>query len=91
MNIKWTSKALFDLNRLYEFLALADLNAAKKTLQSLTSIPERLSDQPRLGERLSAFDPREVRRLLVGHYEMRYEIQRDILYILRIWHTREDR
>lgn len=91
MEIKWTSKALSDLSRLYEFLALADTTAAAKTVRSLTSAPDILSDQPRLGERLDAFEPREVRRLLVGNYEMRYEIQEYTLYVLRIWHTREKR
>ncbi|MBR7513475.1 type II toxin-antitoxin system RelE/ParE family toxin, partial [Mycobacterium tuberculosis] len=37
------------------------------------------------------FEPREVRRILVGQYEMRYEIQGDTIYVLRLWHTREDR
>ncbi|MDA8152667.1 MAG: hypothetical protein M0003_08110 [Acidithiobacillus sp.] len=27
----------------------------------------------------------------VGHYEMRYEIQKSTIYVLRLWHTREDR
>jgi hypothetical protein len=44
-----------------------------------------------MGERLEEFEPREVRRLLVGHYEMRYELQESNIYILRIWHTRENR
>ncbi|WP_372341104.1 type II toxin-antitoxin system RelE/ParE family toxin [Nitratidesulfovibrio vulgaris] len=46
---------------------------------------------PRIGEQLFAFAPREVRRLLVGHYEMRYEIQDSTVYVLRLWHTRESR
>jgi hypothetical protein len=32
-----------------------------------------------------------VRRLLIGHYEMRYEIRRETIVVLRVWHTREDR
>ena len=44
-----------------------------------------------MGERLEEFEPREVRRLLVGHYEMRYELQESNIYILRIWHMRENR
>jgi hypothetical protein len=32
-----------------------------------------------------------VRRILVGHYEMRYEIVDSTIYLLRLWHTREDR
>jgi plasmid stabilization system protein ParE len=46
---------------------------------------------PRIGERLDEFKPREVRRILVGHYEVRYEIQDLTIYVLRLWHTREDR
>jgi hypothetical protein len=46
---------------------------------------------PRVGEQLFQFEPREVRRILVGQYEMRYEIQGDTIYVLRLWHTREDR
>ncbi|KAA8596563.1 type II toxin-antitoxin system RelE/ParE family toxin [Vibrio sp. 10N.261.49.A5] len=91
MEIKWTSKALSDLSRLYEFLVSADDIAAVKIVRSLTSAPDVLSDQPRLGERLDAFESREVRKLLVGNYEMRYEIQEYTLYVLRIWHTREKR
>ena len=28
---------------------------------------------------------------LVGKYEIRYEIQASTIYLLRLWHTREDR
>lgn len=50
----------------------------------------RLVEQPRIGERLDEFEAREVRRILVGKYEMRYEIRETTIYILRLWHTRED-
>jgi plasmid stabilization system protein ParE len=65
--------------------------AAISTVQSLTGAPEKLLAQPRIGERLEEFDLREVRRILVGHYEMRYEIQHSTIYVLRLWHTREER
>jgi plasmid stabilization system protein ParE len=91
MTIKWTSKALSDLVRLYEFLAIKDRAAAARTVQSLSAAPDRLLDQARIGEKLEEFDPREVRRIVVGRYEMRYEIQESVILVLRIWHTREDR
>lgn len=91
MQAKWTSKALSDLSRLYEFLAAVNKPAAVRTVQSLTKAPTILLANPRIGERLFEFDPREVRRLLIGHYEIRYEIQQSTIYILRLWHTREDR
>ncbi len=91
MELKWTSKALSDLARLYEFLAPVDRRAAAHTVQMLTAAPTNLLANPRIGERVEEFDPRKVRRILVGHYEMRYEIQQSIIYVLRLWHTREER
>jgi len=61
-----------DLVRLYEFLAPVNKPAAARTVQTLTVAPDRLLLNPRIGERLDEFEPREVRRILVGHYEMRY-------------------
>lgn len=46
---------------------------------------------PRLGERLNEFEPEEVRRLVIGQYEMRYLLTDTHIVILRIWHTREER
>ncbi len=80
MNLKWTSKALSDLARLYQFLASVNKPAAARTVQSLTVAPRHILEQPR-----------EVRRILVGQYEIRYEIQKSTIYVLRLWHTREDR
>lgn len=46
---------------------------------------------PRIGRRVEAPEPHEVRRLLVGAYELRYEIQGSTIFIVRMSHTREDR
>jgi len=91
MELKWTTRALSDLVRLYEFLSPINKQAAVSTVQSLTAVPSKLLAQPRIGEKLEEFEPREIRRIFVGHYEMRYEIQHSTIYVLRLWHTREDR
>jgi len=91
MELKWTSRALSDLARLYEFLAPTNKLAAARAVQALTKAPTILLTNPRIGDQLSEFEPRDVRRILVGRYEMRYEIQESIIYVLRLWHTREDR
>jgi plasmid stabilization system protein ParE len=91
MEIKWSSKALADLDRLFAFLAPVNRRAAARTVQSLVAAPARLLEHPRLGERLEEFEPREVRRILVGKYDMRYELRGSLIYVLRVWHTREDR
>jgi len=50
-----------------------------------------LLTNPRVGEQLFQFEPREVRRMVVAQYELRYEIVEQAVYVLRLWHTREDR
>lgn len=91
MKLQWTAKAQDDLARLYDFLAEKNAASAAKAMRALVSAPERLLSQPRIGETLEGFEPREVRRWLIGRYELRYEIRRKIVFVLRIWHTREDR
>jgi plasmid stabilization system protein ParE len=91
MQVKWTSKAVADLARLHEFLVPINPQAAARAVQSLTAAPTRILEHPRIGELLQEFEPREVRRILVGPYELRYEIREATISVLRLWHTREDR
>ncbi|WP_229427380.1 type II toxin-antitoxin system RelE/ParE family toxin [Massilia atriviolacea] len=60
-------------------------------LTSLLAAAAGLVADPRIGEKRDEFERREVRRILVGRDEMRYEITASTLYILRVWHTREKR
>jgi plasmid stabilization system protein ParE len=91
IDIHWTNKSASDMVRLYEFLAPINKNAAAKVVQSISKAPDVLVSHPRLGEKIEGFEPREVRRILVGDYEIRYEVQGENIYILRVWHTREHR
>lgn len=91
MKLRWTSKGLADLARLHEFLHPTNPQAAAKTVQSLVLAAGRLLEHPRIGEKLERYAPREVRRILAGPYEMRYEIRDDAIYVLRLWHGRENR
>ena len=89
--LKWTSKAHADLVRLYEFLEPVNAAAAARTVRLLVAGAARVPAHPRLGVRMPEFAGREVRRVLVGEYEMRYELTGTDVLILRIFHTREDR
>lgn len=91
MNLEWTEKAVSDLARLHEFLASVNKPAAERTIRTLTRAPTALLTNPRIGEQLFQFEPREVRRILVARFELRYEITDETIYVLRIWHTREER
>jgi plasmid stabilization system protein ParE len=91
MKLRWTSKALDDLARLHGFLSYANPDTAAKAVQAITRATGRLVDYPRMGERMTQFSSQEIRRFVVGNYELRYEIRDTVIYIVRLWHTREDR
>jgi plasmid stabilization system protein ParE len=91
LNIIWGSDSLADIARLHRFVAVGDPDAARQIVEHILSAPEKLREFTRLGERLEVYTPREVRKLIVGRYEMRYEILPDMIFILRIWHVRENR
>lgn len=91
MALRWTRSAYADLKRMHEFLEPVDPSGAISAVRTIVTRVRRIPRQPRLGERLPGFGEREVRRVLVRNYEVRYEVAGTDLYILRIFHTREDR
>ena len=91
MALKWTSRANLDLARLHAFLDPVDPAAAADAVDLILSGVESIAAHPRLGRRLFLYDPREVRRLVVADYEVRYELTARDIYILRLWYVREDR
>jgi plasmid stabilization system protein ParE len=91
MKVRWTRDGFADLQRIGGFLESCSSAVAARTVDQLVRTPSRLSEHARIGMRLEAYLPREVRRLIVGDYEVRYEIAYDVVSILRIHHALEDR
>lgn len=91
MDVKWTASAHRDLVRLYEFLLPVNPRAAKQAIKQLVEEAKLLQAHPLLGIALDTYAPRDVRRIIIGNYELRYEVTELTLYILRLWHMREER
>jgi plasmid stabilization system protein ParE len=89
--LRWTGSARSDLVRLYEFLHPVNVAAAVRVIRQIVMGVKRIPTHPRLGSLLREFEPREVRRVVIGDYEIRYEIADTDIFILRIFHVREDR
>lgn len=89
--LRWTEEAVDDLARLHDFVAIHNPQAALRIVTILRNSVRQLPAHPRLGTRLPGFDAREVRRLVVGDYEVRYELARSAIHVLRFFHAREDR
>ena len=91
MRLRWLSSSQRDLTRLYDFLKEVNPNAAARRVRAILAATERLPEYPQIGPLIENYAPREVRALLVGDYEIHYEVLLDAVVILRIWHAREDR
>lgn len=91
MRVVWSDRALSDLDRVYEFLAPKSRRVAVESMRTLRRRVLTLEQAPRLGERLDFSGPAEIRRLFIGKYELRYQIDGEIINVLRVWHTRENR
>lgn len=91
MKIVWSRSAWTDIDRLTQFMAERDLNAADLVFDRLANAPDALLIFPRRGSRLSRYDDREIRELHVGKYVLRYELKGVEIRVLRFFHGREDR
>ena len=91
MALKWTVNAERDLARIHAFLAPVNPPAVAKVIKQLVAGAEQLLSYPQLGVALEEFAPRDVRRVIMGEYELRYEVTENQICILRLWHAREDR
>lgn len=91
MTIRWTLKARQDLERVHAFMAPVSPARAVGLIDALIAGVERLVEFPRIGQRVPRYVRREVRRVFIGDYELRYELKPTLLIVLRVWHTREDR
>ena len=89
MKLQFTHSAQRDLIRLREFIAIKNPQAAKRISQRLKQSIQRLTDQPEIG--VGVEEMTGVRDLISGGYLVRYAVLGNDIYILRIWHGKEDR
>ena len=89
MKLRFTTKALDDLERLHEFVAQRNPAAADRIRHQLLDGFRTLLEQPMAGKPVKSLP---VRQWVVGDYVVRYLLQDDqVLIIVRIWHGKEDR
>ncbi|MCV5901097.1 type II toxin-antitoxin system RelE/ParE family toxin, partial [Escherichia coli] len=50
-----------------------------------------LTAHPAIGVQQTRYEPREVRKVLFDDYEVHYELRDNDIYIVDLWHTREER
>lgn len=87
--IQFSTSAVEDLVRLREFIALDNPEAAKRISLRIRQTIGKLATFPEIGR--SVVELENVRELVAGNYivRYRYEKDRDSIFILRIWHSKE--
>ncbi len=90
MKLLFSESAVNDLERLREFIAQHSPTAAQRVGRRLQGAIQRLVATPQIGRPLPDL-PGEIRELIFGRYVVRYKVRTNALYILRIWHGKEDR
>lgn len=91
MKVKYSSESIEDLNRVVEFIENKNPYAARRIAIDLQEGVDRLKRFPEIGlPVLKAKDPEQIRDLYIRGYTVRYLINDDLIYILRVWHSREN-
>ncbi len=91
MKIRYSFEAIEDLQRVVEFVEIKNPFAARRTAIDLQEGVEKLKQFPKIGlPILKAPEPELIRDLYITNYTVRYLITDDIIYILRVWHNKEN-
>ena len=91
MRIFYSEEAIKDLIRLKEFIEVKNPIASQRASNSIKKGISQLKEFPRLGVKVeSASNPDVIRDLIIGDYIARYLIAEKVLYVLRIWHHKEE-
>ncbi len=91
MKVKYSPESIGDLQRVVEFVENKNPYAARRIAIDLQEGVEKLKQFPLIGlPVLKSTDPEQIRDLYVGDYTVRYFITNEVLYILRIWHSKEN-
>ena len=91
MKVRYSPESIDDLQRLVDFVEQNNPYAARRIAIDLQEGVDRLKRFPEIGlPVLIASDPEKIRDLYAANYTVRYLITDEIIYVLRIWHSREN-
>ncbi|MCM7842133.1 type II toxin-antitoxin system RelE/ParE family toxin [Enterobacter roggenkampii] len=91
MEVYWTLKAQDDLERIYRFALQYSRQHGDDVLDRLMTGCAGLTAHPAIGVQQTRYEPREVRKVLFDDYEVHYELRDSDIYIVDLWHTKEER
>lgn len=91
MNLIFMDEALDDIETIRDFLAHAGAAQVDDLVGEIYNAVERLLGFPEIGVRVNnSKEWGDVRDFFSAHYCLRYACYQNALYILRVWHQKEN-
>jgi len=90
MRIIYSTESVEDLQKLREFIAVKNEQAENRIAVSLLEAINKLKAFPKMGIEVKMAKSQLIRDLIIDDYIIRYLISEKTIYILRIWHQKED-
>jgi toxin ParE1/3/4 len=86
--IKWTNRALQDLQEIYEFIARDSLRYAQIQIESIQDVVSNLQKFPLMGHILQEFPHLPYREILADNYRVlyKYDKSQKRIYIMAVIH-----
>ena len=92
MKIVFSKDAKKDLERVNEFIAIKNPEAARRIVIKLIEGIKYLITFPDIGTPVEdSPNPDSIRDIYILNYHVRYLKLKESIYIIRIWHQKEDR
>ena len=89
---EWLPAALSDLRRLHDFVKSHNPDAAKRAATEIRTKVLQLAAYPEMGRPMG--DGSGRRELVIpfgaGNYMVRYRLNGGTIFVLRVWHSREE-
>jgi toxin ParE1/3/4 len=89
MKVRWSRRALADLERILERIAADKEEAAQKFAQAVRTSVDGLSDFPFLGRPGADADTREL--VVHKNYLVTYHVRAEEIQVLQVWHVARNR
>ncbi len=92
MRVNYSPESIDDLQRVVEFVEIKNPYAARRIAIDIQEGVDKLKEFPEIGlPVLKANDPEKIRDLYIGDYTVRYLLSDQIIYVLRVWHNKENK
>lgn len=90
MKVRYTASARTDLRKILNFISDRNPSAARRLHEGIAGAVSSLTQNARRGRAIGQALDGEERRLIVGPYLLVYEIEGQVIWVVRILHGGRD-